>query len=360
MFDVLEMIDLIYEAGVDPAHWQTVMKRLGDASGTVDAVLGGLTAGRVPLFIAPRTDPEMVRLYAEHYHSRNPVQLAMRALPIGKAALDSDLTDPDVFRRSEFYNDWCLPQGNRSAVGINVATSDGWRLNLMVSSRTSIDGEALLGLEYLAPHLARAFRMNQILDESRAASFSAFSALELADRAVFIVLAKGICEPANTLAETIVAAADGLVLRNGRLDCVLPADTRLLHRMIAECSLGKTAIVGTMRVTRLQGRQALQLQAIPVPPDRRPHGSPGHQVMIVVTDPDRRLRQKVEHFKLAFKLTPAEGALVEALAQGGDRGVVARRLGISLATVRTQLTNIFDKTEVRRQSDVVRLLMDQL
>ena len=56
-------------------------------------------------------------------------------------------------------------------------------------------------------------------------------------------------------------------------------------------------------------------------------------------------------------MTSAEAAVaVEVLEADGLRAV-ASRLGISLATARTHLAHVFDKTGTRRQAELVRLLL---
>lgn len=163
------------------------MSKISDAMSVGEAVLGGFTLGRMPLFVAPRTAPEMVRLYREYYHARNPLPAGLSTSPPGHALFDAEITDIEAFHRSEFYNDWCLPQGHVAGAGMSLHTTGGWRDTLMVTSRTAIESEALLLLESLAPHLTRALHINQILRENHATSLAAFQAMEEADRAIFLV-----------------------------------------------------------------------------------------------------------------------------------------------------------------------------
>lgn len=360
MLNVLELIDVIYEAGADPALWPQAMHRLTEALDGADGVLGGLATGRVPLFIAPRTDPGMVRRYVEHYHPQNPIQLALQSMPVGKGFRDFDLTDTETFHRSEFYNDWCLPQRMVTSVGINIAMPGSGRASLMISGPEPACAEALGGLEQLAPHFTRAFKLNRILGENNAARLMAFSALEDADRGVFLIDAHGKCTPANSLAEQIVTRADGVVLRNGQIECLDAEDSKRLRRAIYDCALGRQSLAGTtIYVARAGGLMPLQILTMPFPASGGLFTGFEHRVMIFVTDQDVRLKRKVEGMRETFKLTRAEATALAELARGGDREQIARRLGLSLATVRTQLTSIFDKTGVRRQADIVRLLMDQ-
>jgi DNA-binding CsgD family transcriptional regulator len=56
-------------------------------------------------------------------------------------------------------------------------------------------------------------------------------------------------------------------------------------------------------------------------------------------------------------LTPAEADFALEIVKGDGRAAAAARFGISVGTARTHLTHIFDKTGVRRQAELVRLLL---
>ncbi|TPK07044.1 hypothetical protein FJ872_24085 [Mesorhizobium sp. B2-5-9] len=57
-----------------------------------------------------------------------------------------------------------------------------------------------------------------------------------------------------------------------------------------------------------------------------------------------------------YRLTPAEAAVATAVARGEGLQAVADEVGISLTTVRTHLQHVFEKTETRRQAELVRLI----
>ncbi|WP_242185911.1 LuxR family transcriptional regulator [Sphingomonas sp. CARO-RG-8B-R24-01] len=61
-----------------------------------------------------------------------------------------------------------------------------------------------------------------------------------------------------------------------------------------------------------------------------------------------------------FALTKAEAALAAALADGETLQDVALRTGVRVSTLRTQLSNILDKTGTGRQAQLVRLLSKML
>jgi DNA-binding CsgD family transcriptional regulator len=56
-------------------------------------------------------------------------------------------------------------------------------------------------------------------------------------------------------------------------------------------------------------------------------------------------------------LTGAEVRVLGLLAGGQDAAAMASSLGVSLATIRTHIRALFDKTGVRRQAELVRLAL---
>lgn len=356
---ILGLIDDIYEAGAHPERWQNALRSLADVTGNIDATLGGQTAAHVPLLVTARTDPEQVRLYADHYHRGNAMQLAVHAVPVGQAVFDATIIDIDSFHASAFYNEWCLPQQYLSGSALNLATSQGWRATLMISGRQDHDQNSTRILSAMTPHLIRAFQLNQILHESQALGLGAFAALEYLDRAALLVGTGGKVRPANGLAEAILAHGDGLMLRDGQLVCAKASEAAALNRLIAQCARGvMVREEGTMQVSRSEGRSPLVVQCVPFPASNWWPGFNQQWAMIFITDPDARMMQATERLRQRYGLTPAEARLAWEIARGGGRKTAAENRGISVATARSQLTSIFDKTGVRRQSELVRLLLD--
>ena len=360
MSNVLGLIDDIYEAGADPSRWLSTMTRIADGLGGIEAVMGGIGAGHMPMFLAPRTDPENVQTYIEHYHAGNPMGAAMAGQPVNVVRLDNDLTDLAAFQRSEFFNDWCRPQNHLRGIALNVASGPGRRVTIMISGKVEFDADAVATATQFAPHLTRAFRFNQLLHESRSATLSTFSALNLSERGVLFVQQDGGIVAANELAETLLREGDGLTLRHGRLACVDPIDTSRLARALLQCILHPRDIDSSpVEVRRLHGRANLQVYCMPITNDGWMMSGGAMKALILIADPEARLRRQAERLHRVYGLTPAEANVVVALAQGGDRAAIAERLGTSVPTVRSQLTSIFDKTGVRRQADLVRILMEQ-
>ena len=80
------------------------------------------------------------------------------------------------------------------------------------------------------------------------------------------------------------------------------------------------------------------------------------QVLMVVSDPECLPTPTACRLGLFFGLTPAESRLAEALVSGRTIAGYAEQQGITQNTARWLLKQLREKTECRRQSDMVRLM----
>jgi DNA-binding CsgD family transcriptional regulator len=71
-------------------------------------------------------------------------------------------------------------------------------------------------------------------------------------------------------------------------------------------------------------------------------------------------KARIEALQSSFGLTKAEAALTVEMLKGDGREAAGQRCGISLNTVRTHLTRVFDKVQVNRQAELVRVISDFL
>lgn len=77
---------------------------------------------------------------------------------------------------------------------------------------------------------------------------------------------------------------------------------------------------------------------------------------LVLSDPTR-MRATANGIAAALKLLPSEARVVLGLAEGGSVEEAAAAAGVSVSTARTYLKNVFQKTGVSRQAELVRLVL---
>jgi DNA-binding CsgD family transcriptional regulator len=81
--------------------------------------------------------------------------------------------------------------------------------------------------------------------------------------------------------------------------------------------------------------------------------------IVLVSDPETELQARVQSLRERLGFTPAEAAFALEIVKGDGRQAAADRLGITVGTARSHLSNIFDKTGVRHQAELVRLLLQK-
>jgi len=126
-------------------------------------------------------------------------------------------------------------------------------------------------------------------------------------------------------------------------------DDGVLQAALEEIAMGRRGRCAARLLSPLAGGTELHLRALSC------NGS-GRLALVAIFE-RRSVEQDALDLGATFGLTPAEARVAGYLAQGITPKEVAATCGVSLCTVRTQIRTVFAKTGVRRQSDLVRLLL---
>lgn len=162
---------------------------------------------------------------------------------------------------------------------------------------------------------------------------------------------------ASAVAHELLTAERGLAISGGVLQVRSSAEAATLRHLVARCAsdLGEGHDASSLLSCRV-GEPALLLlvaRAARLSAVVRPSGA----AILFIVDPSRASRPSADHLRHHFGLTAAEAAVAVDVISGDGLKASARRLGMSLETARTHLRHIFGKTGVRRQAELVRLLL---
>lgn len=357
MADIDTIERVIRQAAEDDAAWPDMLVRLADFLGGVEATLGGGAMGEAPHMLAPRTDPHFVARYFTDYHAGNALMRDMYGATPGRVVIDETLDNYAHFQRSSFYNEWCLPQRFQHAFGVTISTSTGWHGALMVNTSSAIDPEQVRRFEAIAPLLSRTIEINKVFAGFRDLARSSLDVLELSGQAAILLDRAGALLDCNASANALFE--DGrLRLRGQRLSADDEASARHLTQLIA-LAISAPDHTGGGRMQLVTPQGPLGVHCVPYPGGLMFPAARRPAVIVIITDPHRKLQKRLAGLQQRFGLTSAEVELALALVETGSRKAAASDRGVSDATARTQLTSIFDKTGVRRQTDLVRLLLEE-
>jgi DNA-binding CsgD family transcriptional regulator len=169
---------------------------------------------------------------------------------------------------------------------------------------------------------------------------------------MLVVDAAGRVLTSNAAASAVLEAGRGLTLHEGAVRCTAPGKQRaLLGLLAAACAPDMARAAGMLSLGALCGRASPVVVALP---------ARGHALLVLI-DPARDKTAIEPHLLEAlFGLTPAEARVVGHLATGLALEQVCALLGISVATGRTHLRHVFDKTGTERQGELISLVLSSL
>jgi DNA-binding CsgD family transcriptional regulator len=364
-FDAL--IPDLYDAVIEPQLWPDALLRVTDAAGIDGAHFLFCSSDGLPLLsqMSAQISDETNTLYRDHYGAIDPRRDRIQKFGVGEFLLCHREFDNDFVRRSEFYNDFCIPAGFRYMAGVQLYHGHDCDAVIGFLKRVGadpFDNEEVRVLRSLIPHLRRVAQLQQRLIGAQAQSSQLSAALDLVDTAIVVVDANSCVRHVNRAAESLLRAGDGLSLLKQRLVIADQGAARRLERLTqeaAQCAAGGDPHRGggSALVPRRLGRRPLVLTVVPLPARSAAQfwrAEPA--VAVFIADPEARPLDLAERFAQLFGLTPAEARLAAKLAAGDSPAAVAETLGLSKHTIRVQLRALMAKTDTHRQAALVRLL----
>ncbi len=347
-------IGAIYGCVLDPGRWTSVLSELAGLLQSPRAFLGVATSlGDTPTIVA-----------APGYTAQDLAAPEMVLNPMAPLSLIHPLDRPFVVSRdfglpqlqaTRYYREYLAPRDIVDAVAF-VVTREGnavghWLIPTP-PTRGPITAEESGALTLLAPHIRRAVEISRVLGVQRLEAETCRAALGQLDSPVLIFgLERGIAF-ANPSAER--ALEGGQVLRNskGYLHGATGEIEQLLGRLSGDTSASggrslERAVIGTDGEERLLF--AVRLDLGPHHPSNRTDPF----VLLVMRSPREDTRNPVAIAARTFGLTSAQVQVLTFLAQGHSPEAIADILGVSVATVRSHLRDLFAKSGTSRQAELV-------
>jgi DNA-binding CsgD family transcriptional regulator len=353
------LIAAIYQAGADFRCWPDAMRLMAEAFHAPTVVFGSNSQRAEEVFvIAPQIDPIQHQRYASYYHRINPVWQRVVSAPVGVVQTDSMMVPRREFARSEFFNDFLLPQDLGSMLGAVAHAEHSRQLSVVVQRRREFERDEIALYRRLLPHLQRAVQLNVKLELLNLQCAASAEMLDWLGSGAFLVDEAARVLFANREAESLMRSSGGLRVVNGMVRAQSAADTARLHALIAGCAgqQNGTERGGLLLLTRGPHRGPVTVSVLPFRRDEPILLSQRPVAIVFTSDPDRAPAPPEARIKLRYGLTPAETAFATEIVKGDGIQACADRLGISRATARTHLSHIFRKTSTNRQAELVRLL----
>jgi DNA-binding NarL/FixJ family response regulator len=161
----------------------------------------------------------------------------------------------------------------------------------------------------------------------------------------------------NGKAKSFLEIGDGLLLDNKRICRATIASenkqlSELLTSALAPSDDANPDVEFAMTVTRLEVDAPLTVMVAPLGT-----GVAGRGAVLFVSDPIEPVELSIDTICRLYGLTPTEGRLALGLTNGKKLDDLAETWNVSMHTVRSQLRQIFRKTDTSRQSELVKLIL---
>jgi DNA-binding CsgD family transcriptional regulator len=365
----LKITPRFYRAALDPGAWPDVLAELAAvfAAPVGQVFLMDQRSGSVIAESTSGIPPEKLRawLAVDNLFEADPRAkwgLSRPNMPAHERMMMSE----DEWHASPFFREVMEPNGYDSAAATyTILEDDGLVACLGVVreiGEPAFDQRDVDRFQLYLPHFREAARVAGHLRriESRRSGLEAlFGVIRVA---TVVTDRFGRLEYRNGAAQALLAEADGVVLRRGRLATADRTAAEALRAAIFE-TVAPARSGGAERqvVIPRAGRHALLASVAALPADDAPtaFGAP-MQAVVFLLDPERPHEGDTEVLQRLFGLTAAEAAVMKEIAAGARPAEIAEASARSLETVRTHLKAVYDKTGTKSQADLVRLAVSVL
>lgn len=363
-----DFVAAAFNGTLESPPWQTL----------IELLRGRLRASSVILVLRPPSSDDsgvIVHCGGKNLEAKESYQKHFFALdPFVRLEADQVVTVEELIGREEwlrspFYLEYLSELGIEHILGVDICSREGIECRLRITRnrgepRFDEDDKDLL--RFLLPHLKNAIHLHSRIDTLECERQIFAGTVNRMLLGMISFAENGEIVETNQEARRILSQKDGLSLSGQHLFIDSLRERRdfkrMLEAVIADPEQKDKPLVQAMPVTRPSGRAQLGLLVRPVA-----HGDNWSEnkrrpvVVAYVRDPESSAPQpSSELVRRLFGLTRVESKLALLLVEGLTLDEASERMGIRRNTARTHLREIFSKTGVRRQTLVVKLLLNSV
>jgi DNA-binding CsgD family transcriptional regulator len=345
------------EVVIDPGAWPRVMDHLSKAVGATGAVLLQSDNRTPDVPYSPDIEELRHRYFGERWHMRD--LRAVRGVPYllqgHSVVTDQDILTPEEISKAPFYNELCDPLGFYWFAAVKFFAGQAmWGLSIQRTKQQGLfeedERDVLAGLSDRLTEVA-----SLTTAVGRIALSSATSALDKVHQPAIAVDQFGRVLDINGGAAAIFDKH--LNIRSNKLFTSDASAMRCLERLNDQLrtSSDLAPLCTQPIIVRRGKRNPVVIRVLPI------HGAAqnpflGARALLVLLDLHAKDIPDAGLLARTFGLSGAEAKLASYIGAGESIELAAGRLGVSVATARTQLKAVFAKTNTHRQAEFVALV----
>lgn len=363
-----EIAGIVDSVCVGRSTWSDVVTAVANAVPGSFAAIHNKNFSTLQLnsFVTHNLQPGFFQSYVDHYATVNPWIDYWSTVPPGKVAASEAVAPSNVYRDTEFYNDWMIPQGGiEAAAGVKIEADSGETVQMLlhypVRHAAKYDVLAVRLLERLRGNLNRSVEFGRAVRFATEKAMSSAALVAASPRPAFVVAVGCLLMEANEAAERVFRSNNAVIVTGRRIRLTNPLANSAFMRAVTLLCQGAPTDISSISFGTADSRWHMSLTTIepeaaicgmaPLLPTRR-------TVLVRIADLNVRESRQLDMpaAEKLFGLTPSERLLCERLLDGDSLSEAADGLIIERETARTRLKSIFDKTSTSRQAELILLL----
>lgn len=358
-----QLLLTLYRGPLEQPLWQGFLRRLRDE----------LEADFATLLLRPPSEgdqgvvlnavvvsPDVYTAYNETWFALDPFV----DLPPDTVMTLSEFLPREALEATEYYREYMAPIGVFHMLGVDMQAPGGMAVRLRVTRGpeavdfSAADRELVAALlAHIKQAVALHTRITRTLSE-RDVYASAFDQLSLG---TVILDEQASVLHMNEAARAILARPSQLSVHGGHLQVGNRQQNQAFRAIVDEVMAAhrhsEPSFVRVFRVEKSGSLSGIGLLVRPLPRVELPEGVDSPAVAIFISDPETPHGVPVHVLTQLFGFTPAEASLSLLLANGLTLDEAATELDVSRNTVKSHLSAVFAKTGVKRQTQLVQLIL---
>jgi DNA-binding CsgD family transcriptional regulator len=363
-------VEKIYDAAIDPEKWTIALKHMREYVDGSSIALHYASADPEKFGGAILHNVGFTHEFLQdsaRYERGWAAQIDLLNWPVGDVKHLPDLVPEKAYLKGAFYRNVIKPHGELDYIGMVSLKEAGTIVPFTVSTtvqRGHFSPANVAAVKQLAPHICRAVKISTAFELQSFNSSLMESSLNGLKSGVYILSHDRRVIFMNLTAEKQIKAGRAITIRQGFL---VPTNREAAEHFARQCETHntflETAKTSDISIALPDPRGGLVATLLPMGHGNRQFvaGDDSRSAYTVfIQDPAATMAHPGDGFKNHYGLTTAELRVVMVMLEADGVAGVADVLGLSPATIKTHLRNIFAKTGVTSQLKLMQLVMQSM
>ncbi len=364
---LLELITHICDAGLDDDHWPYALHLLTTAFQAEQSNLRLIDTerGQINRIYHYNKDPHWLKAYMKYFVKIDPWMKLVQQHTKGFIVCSHRVIPDSEIRKTEYYCDYVEPSDSHYGIGgliyLNPTSKITFSLQRSLNSGKFSCGHLDL-IRQLVPHMSRSVLINRKTRKLEFDRVTLRDSLSQLNSAMVVVNQHGKCLFVNHSAEKLSREHHGISLSTKGISLSSPPDNDRLQQMIFNATLNRSdltvPIAGGMQYHYPGSENWVSILVSPLNPDQVNFGFETTRcALIFLSEKQPKLGLSASIISQIYGLTKAEARVAALLCEGLTLNEISEKLHNSNNTIKHHLKSVFQKTDTRRQAELVNLIM---